>query len=156
MKKVVAMQVRIGLIAAAVAAAFGALCSAAFALAPGWECVPSTAGQAVTSGGTGSSLSCGSSSTAVLAPTYLAAGSTGVVGGKATVQFSGVNVQIVNGLKLTATTNGAGNLVIGYDESFGTQTGSHNLVLGTSQSYTSPTGASGVRALWQCCHEIMA
>src|SRR3989442_7639180 len=40
---------------------------------PGWECVPTTAGQAVTSGGTGSAPSC-SSGTAVLAPTYVSSG----------------------------------------------------------------------------------
>jgi hypothetical protein len=59
------------------------------------------------------------------------------VGGKPTVQFSGVNVQIVNGEGKTATTNGEGNLVIGYDERARTQTGSHDLVLGEGQEYTS-------------------
>jgi hypothetical protein len=33
-----------------------------------------------------------------------------------TVRFSGVNVQIVNGLDATDTINGAGNLIVGYDE----------------------------------------
>ena len=32
------------------------------------------------------------------------------------VQLTGVNVQIVNGMGTTATTNGAGNLIIGYNE----------------------------------------
>jgi len=58
------------------------------------------------------------------------------VGGKPTVQVSGANVQIVNGEGNTASTNGAGNLVLGYDESPGTQWGSHNLVMGSKQSYT--------------------
>src|SRR6266566_1884278 len=35
---------------------------------------------------------------------------------KPTVQFHGCNVQIVNGAGTTGSTNGAGNLVIGYDE----------------------------------------
>ncbi len=71
------------------------------------------------------------------------------VGGKPTIQFSGVNVQIVNGAGQTTSTNGAGNLVIGYDETSGpgscegggggspVQTGSHNVILGTNQRYTS-------------------
>jgi hypothetical protein len=59
------------------------------------------------------------------------------VGGAPTLQFSGVNVQIVNGEGETATTNGAGNLVIGYDEQSGkTQTGSHDVILGEEQQYT--------------------
>ncbi len=62
------------------------------------------------------------------------------VGGKPTIQVSGVNVQIVNGEGKTASTNGAGNLVIGYDEEPGEQTGSHDLVLGTNQTFTSYAG----------------
>jgi hypothetical protein len=63
------------------------------------------------------------------------------VGGKPTIQFSGVNVQILNGEGKTATTNGAGNLVIGYDEAFGKlQTGSHDLILGEEQQFTSYAG----------------
>jgi hypothetical protein len=41
-----------------------------------------------------------------------------------------VNVQLVNGEGHTATTNGEGNLVLGYDENPGEQTGSHDLVVG--------------------------
>jgi hypothetical protein len=66
---------------------------------------------------------------------------------KPTVQFHGCNVQIVNGEGATETTNGAGNLVIGYDElretgvnEFAPQTGSHNLVVGISQSFTTYGG----------------
>jgi hypothetical protein len=62
------------------------------------------------------------------------------IGGKPTVQFSGCNVQIVNGEGKTESANGEGNLVIGYDESPGEQTGSHNLVLGTAQGFTSYGG----------------
>src|SRR5438477_343683 len=83
---------------------------------PGWECVPTAAGQAVVSGGTGAAPSCGAGTTAVLAPTYIA---SGVVGGKPTVQFAAVNVQIVNGAGSTASVNGKGNLVLGYDENPG-------------------------------------
>src|SRR4051794_30521077 len=102
--------------------------SGAWAAAPpGWECVPTTAGQNVTSGGTGSAPSCAAGSTAVLAPTYVSSG----IGGKPTVRFSAVNVQIVSGSGSTAgVVNGQGNLVLGYDEVPGSQTGSHNLVLG--------------------------
>jgi trimeric autotransporter adhesin len=94
--------------------------------------------------------------------TYEASG----IDGKPTVVVSGANVQVVNGEGKTATTNGEGNLVIGYDENeyglctepgFTTkqeceaegqtwnvehhaQTGSHNLVLGEEQTFTSYGG----------------
>ena len=106
--------------------------TAAQAVTPGWECVPTTAGQAVVSGGTGGAPSCGAGTTAVLAPTFISS----CVGGKPTVQLSAVNVQIVNGMASEATTNGEGNLVVGYDEKGGVQTGSHNRELGGSNSYT--------------------
>ena len=67
---------------------------------------------------------------------YIGAG----VGGKPTIQFSGVNVQVVNGEGKTATTNGEGNLVIGYDENPRAQTGSHNLILGEEQEFTAYAG----------------
>jgi hypothetical protein len=63
-----------------------------------------------------------------------------------TITFSGVNVKINNGAGQTATANGLGNLVIGYDENTGherplekpgQQTGSHNLILGQEQEFTS-------------------
>ncbi len=59
------------------------------------------------------------------------------VDGKPTIQFSGVNVQVVNGEGKTASTNGAGNIVIGYDENGGShaQTGSHDLILGEEQTF---------------------
>jgi hypothetical protein len=72
------------------------------------------------------------------------------VGGKPTIQVTGANLQIVSGSgKTNGPVNGAGNLIIGYDDEaecpaerefcFGLppQTGSHNLVLGNSQGYTS-------------------
>ncbi|MEM7281970.1 MAG: hypothetical protein AAF438_10125 [Pseudomonadota bacterium] len=86
-----------------------------------------------------------------------------------TVHFSGVNVQIVNGLGATTEINGLGNLVIGYDEpavgnelpntcsdgyykyrvdclQAGQQwsrlhkSGSHNIVLGTKNNYSQYSG----------------
>jgi hypothetical protein len=65
------------------------------------------------------------------------------VGGKPTIQFSGVNLQILNGDGSTNSTNGAGNLVIGYDAFPEKQTGSHNLVLGGGQEFTSYAGILG-------------
>ncbi len=110
------------------------------ATTPGWECVPTTAGQAVVSGGTGAAPSCSAGETAVLAPTYVSSG----VGGKPTVQLSGVNLQVINGTGSETTINGTGNLVLGYDEKAGKQTGSHDLLLGgTTNSYTSYGGIIG-------------
>jgi hypothetical protein len=64
------------------------------------------------------------------------------IDGKPTIRFSGVNVQIVNGEGKTATANGEGNLVIGYDENPAkhAQTGSHDLILGEEQTFTSYGG----------------
>src|SRR5271166_3292697 len=57
---------------------------------------------------------------------------------KPTVRVSGCNVQIVNGEGSTETTNGEGNLVVGYDElpEKGSQSGSHNIILGKEQAFT--------------------
>ena len=61
-----------------------------------------------------------------------------------TLQFSGLNLQIVSGSGSTnGAVNGLGNLIIGYNENPGTQTGSHNLVLGSGQSFTSYGGIVG-------------
>ncbi len=71
-----------------------------------------------------------------------------------TLVFEGMNVQIKNGMGTTNTTNGLGNLIIGYNEDltcdpFGagcefesdfatdTRTGSHNLVIGRDHTWTS-------------------
>jgi hypothetical protein len=60
---------------------------------------------------------------------------------KSTIQFSGVNIQVLSGAAKEAELNGLGNLVIGLNEEPGTQTGSNNLVLGTiKQSFTSYGG----------------
>jgi hypothetical protein len=59
------------------------------------------------------------------------------VGGKPTVEFSGVNVQVVSGTGNETTLNGEGNLVVGYNEEAGKQTGSNNLVVrGFGAEYT--------------------
>jgi len=73
------------------------------------------------------------------------------VGGKPTIQASGANLQIINGLGSTETVNGAGNLIVGYDEAFpfhqqtaaAEQTGSHNLMVGAAQRYSSFGGIIG-------------
>ncbi|MBI4603279.1 MAG: hypothetical protein HY721_15100 [Planctomycetes bacterium] len=69
-----------------------------------------------------------------------------------TVLFTGVNVQIVTGLGRTETTNGVGNLIVGYQEFRGqaegppteegvnTRTGSHNIVVGARHNYSSSSG----------------
>jgi len=59
------------------------------------------------------------------------------VDGKPTIQFSGVNVQLVSGVGKEEAINGEGNLIVGYNESPGTQIGSDNLVLGDKQTYLS-------------------
>lgn len=61
-------------------------------------------------------------------------------GGVPTLTIAGANLQLVNGAARTDTTNGLGNLIIGYNEYPGTQTGSHNLILGRSQTFTSYGG----------------
>ncbi len=125
------------------AMAVGAMCllgpgvaDALAAVTPGWECVPATAGHPVVSGGTGTSPSCGSGSTAVVAPTFVSAG----VDGRPTVRFSGVNVQVVSGSGSTSgAVNGEGNLIVGYAEDPGTlaQSGSNDLIVGSGNSWSS-------------------
>lgn len=125
--------------------------AAAWAESPTWLCVPTLAGAAVTSGGTGSAAKCERETTTVELPPagelptlvsilshmkYEASG----IDSKPTVKFEGVNLQIINGAGTTATTDGMGNLVIGYDESPGTQTGSHDLILGGQQKFESYGG----------------
>jgi hypothetical protein len=62
-----------------------------------------------------------------------------------TVRFSGVNVQVVNGEGYTDAPNGAGNLIVGYNEDLGyngftERTGSHNLIVGKDHAYNSYGG----------------
>jgi hypothetical protein len=57
------------------------------------------------------------------------------------VVISGANLRIVNGLGSTETTNGLGNLIVGYNEPRGfgsdTRTGSHNVVVGEFNNFSS-------------------
>ncbi len=116
---------------------------AAAAEEPSWLCIPAKPGAAVTSGG--AKGECEGTATAVEVPPPVemktlveilphVSYSAESVGKKPTVQFSGVNLQIVNGTGTMKTSNGEGNLVIGYDLG-GEQTGSHNLVLGSAQEF---------------------
>jgi hypothetical protein len=126
---------RIALVLAIAAAIVGYNTASAFAVTPGWECVPTTAGQAVVSGGTGATPSCAGGTTAVLAPTYVSSG----VGGKPTVEFSSVNVQIVSGSGSTSgAVNGEGNLVVGYAENPNSldRSGSNNLIVGRNGGWS--------------------
>jgi hypothetical protein len=93
------------------------------------------------------------------------------VDGYPTVQFTAVNVRIVNGTGSTQSTNGLGNLTLGYNEADGDapmfcslgqygvdwevctnhggryarnqRTGSHNLIVGRSNAYTAWGGLVG-------------
>jgi hypothetical protein len=61
------------------------------------------------------------------------------------VFFTGCNVHIRNGQNSTITTNGLGNLIVGYNESrspFGSddRTGSHNIVVGMENNFSSYGG----------------
>jgi hypothetical protein len=68
--------------------------------------------------------------------------------GQDTLRFAGMNVQIVNDEDVTETTNGTGNLIIGYNESRDNppicpidrecdrRGGSHNLVMGYRNNYS--------------------
>ena len=59
-----------------------------------------------------------------------------------TARFTGVNVQVTNGVAQT-TVNGTGNLIVGFNELRGTgddRSGSHNLVVGNQQNYASYGG----------------
>lgn len=131
----------VSIVVTALSLMFGA--AAAWAESPAWLCVPKTAGQTVTSGGTSAEGSCGTETTKVDVSIlshmkYVASG----IDSKPTIEFEGVNVQIVNGAGKTATINGEGNLVIGYDENVlkREQTGSHDLILGEEQKFTSYGG----------------
>lgn len=59
-----------------------------------------------------------------------------------TLVVSGANVQIVNGARTTESTNGVGNLILGYGEDAygyeraGMRAGSHSLVMGMNHAYT--------------------
>jgi hypothetical protein len=61
-----------------------------------------------------------------------------------TLTVTGANLQIVNGLGSTQTTNGVGNLIVGYNESrgagFDLRTGSHTVVVGQEHNFSSYGG----------------
>jgi len=64
-----------------------------------------------------------------------------------TIQVNGANLGIVNGMGSTGTSNGTGNLVVGYNE-FGNplgddRTGSHNIAFGQGNSFSSVGGMVG-------------
>jgi len=59
------------------------------------------------------------------------------------ITISGANLHVTNGLGSADTTNGLGNVIIGYNESRGgddERTGSHNLVLGKQNNFSSYGG----------------
>lgn len=61
-----------------------------------------------------------------------------------TLLVKGVNVQIVNGTGVSLSTNGLGNLILGYNEYQGgdqdNRTGSHNIISGTRNNFTKACG----------------
>jgi hypothetical protein len=66
-----------------------------------------------------------------------------VTGGANEVVITGANLRIVNGLGDTETTNGLGNLIVGYNElrflsgDPNERTGSHNVVVGSENNFSS-------------------
>jgi len=57
------------------------------------------------------------------------------------VVFEGCNVHVRNGLGQTGTTNGYGNLIVGYNKNeVATRTGSHNFIVGDLHEYKSYGG----------------
>jgi hypothetical protein len=143
---------------AMIAVALGILVSLAgpaVAASSVYLCVPEKAGAAVKSGGTAGICKEKFSKVALpaveseqqkllaLLPHLSYAGSG--VGGKPTIRFSGVNVQVVDGAGTTRSATGTGNVILGYDENTGglDQSGSHNLVLGEDQTFSSYGGFVG-------------
>ena len=65
-----------------------------------------------------------------------------------TIRVNGANLQVVNGLGSTQTTNSAGNLIVGYNEPGNIRigdhrTGSHNISFGEGNSFSSFGGLVG-------------
>jgi hypothetical protein len=61
-------------------------------------------------------------------------------GGLPEVVVTGANLRLVNGQRSTATTNGLGNLLVGYNEpreGENVRTGSHNVVVGQGHNFSS-------------------
>ena len=68
--------------------------------------------------------------------------------GKPTLRISGANLQVDNGTGSSRTTNGVGNVIVGYNETSPLRadpqhSGSHNLVLGYGHEFTSWGGLLG-------------
>jgi hypothetical protein len=60
-------------------------------------------------------------------------------GGLPEVRITGANLRLVNGLRATATANGLGNLLVGYNEprqGGNVETGSHNVVAGQGHNFS--------------------
>jgi hypothetical protein len=60
-----------------------------------------------------------------------------------TLKFTAMNLQVVNGLGATATSNGLGNVIVGYNEDVGgneIRTGSHYLIVGDEHTWTNYGG----------------
>jgi hypothetical protein len=73
--------------------------------------------------------------------------------GQPTVRFTGVNLQVVNGLAATATANGTGNLIVGYDEAdasgFGRCTlGTNPYLTGLAANVTDSTTCAAAGGTW--------
>ena len=70
-----------------------------------------------------------------------------ITSGPDDVTISGANLRVVNGLGATNTTNGVGNIIVGYNEDRGdgndTRTGSHNVVGGQAAQLLELRGAGG-------------
>jgi hypothetical protein len=67
----------------------------------------------------------------------------GVTRNGETLLLSGMNLQVVNGQGTTASSNGLGNVIIGYNEDNGsteTRTGSHYLIIGEEHDWSSYSG----------------
>jgi hypothetical protein len=61
-------------------------------------------------------------------------------GGRPEVVITGANLRLVNGQRATATANGLGNLLVGYNEpreGENVRTGSHNVVVGQGHNFSS-------------------
>jgi hypothetical protein len=170
------LDVRVAAVGVLLVAAFLVMASGASAASSVSLCVSSKQGVPVTSGECPANTK-NVTYTPVVLPSEPAAQQTLIsilpyikfeqagVGGKPTIRVTGANLQVVSGSgKTNGPVNGAGNLIIGYDDGANCeekpgpfcggglppQTGSHNLVLGTSQEYTSwgaILGGVGNRAL---------
>jgi len=62
------------------------------------------------------------------------------VDGDGDLVLTGANLRIENGLGSTDSTNGKGNLILGYNEGFGDRSGSHNAIIGVDHEYSSYAG----------------